>query len=360
VPEGLLCKRCDVFVGFAAEGVVKRPEGKDSMWLRTHCWVCHRSGPEIATAQGIVRSAPMLDRQRRTAPHGDPLALDPLGPVAPHERFLGAFDPPPAEPVVRTQAEAQDLYNKAVREIENWPDGRPPAEPGREVSTFVDKAMFDAEPERAWDRPRVHLLSATPDPLGAVAAFAMMYEGRVVRDLAEITDDERRHYFDECFKTALKTPLEAIDLHFMVEGLTRASWDQMRTQRTAVFAGESLRFAVKPDLKESVRRGPMVRGRVEERCWDNAIDQVSAAYHYLIGQGVPAEDARGLLPMNVLTRGHWKTNLRNLEAEVGKRLCMFKSGADRGCTIRERVDRGAFSEIRPEEWMADPTAAWVR
>jgi hypothetical protein len=382
---------------------------------------------------------PDRDNQRRTAPHGDPMALDSLG-TPPSRKFLGAFtecEPPTPEPeravrvsavtvdgkslgewvthedgrhepVVTTQAEAQDLYDRTVRKIQKWPDGKPPAEPGTDVSTFVDKAMFDAEPERALDRPRVHLLSATPDPLGACAAFSMMYEGRVIRDLGEITDEERRHYFDECFKTALKTPLEAIDLHFMVEGLTRASWDQMRTQRTAVFAGESLRFAVIGD-----------RDRVET--WAKAIDAVNDAYHYLIGAGVPAEDARGLLPMNVLTRGHWKTNLRNLESEIGKRLCtqaqfewrlihadlrrairehkgpalapgvgasiyvgnawqwqyiaespmfvpicfqkgacMFKSGADRGCTIRERVDRGAFSEIRPEEWMADPTAAWVR
>jgi flavin-dependent thymidylate synthase len=426
MPDKLLCKRCDVYVGFAAEGVAKRPVGRDDAWLASHCWICLRSGPEIAADQGVDRTAPLADRQTRTAPHGDPLALDPLG-TPPQERFLGAFDPPPAEPAVRVSAMTVD--GKPLGEWTTYEDGRHEPEPSKEVSTFVDKAMFDAEPERALDRPRVHLLSATPDPLGAVAAFAMMYEGRVIRDLSEITDEERRHYFDESFKTALKTPLEAIDLHFMVEGLTRASWDQMRTQRTAVFAGESLRFAVKPDLKESVRPGPLVSEahRNRRRVWDEAIDTISEAYQYLIANGVPAEDARGLLPMNVLTRGHWKTNLRNLESEIGKRLCtqaqfewrvihadlrrairehqgvyrrgtgpdgrrssppsvinsgwqwqyiaespmfvpicfqkgacMFKSGADRGCTIRERVDRGEFDKIRPEEWMADPTAAWVR
>jgi flavin-dependent thymidylate synthase len=257
--------------------------------------------------------------------------------------------------------------------------------------------------------------------LGACAAYSMMYEGRVVRDLSEITDDERRHYFDETFKTALKTPLEAIDLHFMVEGMTRATWDQMRTQRTASFAGESLRFAVKDTFAESVRPGPSVENKKGNRdIWAKALVGLEEAYHALIANGVPAEDARGLLPMNILVRGHWKSNLRNLEAEIGKRLCtqaqfewrmlhadlrrsireyqqtmrvnggtsilrandwqwayiaespmfvpicfqkgacMFKASMDRGCTIRSRVDAGQFDQIKTEEWLMDPTAAWVK
>jgi flavin-dependent thymidylate synthase len=196
--------------------------------------------------------------------------------------------------------------------------------PGASIERFVDKAMFEAEPveEGALPHPKVYLLNASPDPLGAVAAFSMMYEGKVVRNLNQITDEQRVHYWNECSKTALRTPLEAIDLHFMVEGLTRASWDQMRTQRTAVFAGESLRFAVKDDLNDSTRPGPLVSGDKHNReIWERAMTGLTEAYHALIGNGVPAEDARGLLPMNVLTRGHWKTNLRNLEAEIGKRLC---------------------------------------
>jgi flavin-dependent thymidylate synthase len=322
----LLCKKCDVYVGFAAEGVVKRrPEGRDHGWLASHCWVCGRSREEIRRENE--------ERERPPTPSID--------------RFMNTFG-----------SEYEGPHGPVP----------PPKPPSTEVSTYVDKAMFDAEPERAMERPRVHLLSATPDPLGAVAAFSMMYEGRVVRDLAEITDEERRHYFDECFKTALKTPLEAIDLHFMVEGLTRASWDQMVRQRTAVFAGESLRFAVKPDLKESVRPGPLVNDKRNRRLWDDAIDTVSDAYHALIANGVPAEDARGLLPMNVLTRGHWKTNLRNLEAEVGKRLCTQAQfewrliHADLRRSIREykpprAVDRfGAITQDSGWQWryIADP------
>lgn len=393
----LLCKKCDVFVGFAADGVVRRPEEHkdDKQWLLNHCWMCGRSAEEVeANPHDLRRSEPAV-RVTATGPDGEPFGAWETTESGEHKRI-----------------ELTDEHRE-----------RPKSPVSTAITRYVDRAMFEAErfEEAERERPRVHLLSATPDPLGAVAAFSMMYEGRTVTDLAEVTDDERRHYWAEAFKTALKSPLEAIDLHFVVTGLTRASWDQLRTQRTAVFAGESLRFAVKEDLAEAVRPGPMVgNDRTRMKIWDDAIDKLGDAYLALIGAGAPAEDARGLLPMNTLTRGHWKTNLRNLESEIGKRLCtqaqfewrlihadlrravaefpgyvfgdnlsgtpstawqfehiaaepmlfrpicfqkgacMFKASMDRGCTIRSRVDAGQFDQIAVEEWAADPTAAWVR
>jgi hypothetical protein len=297
---------------------------------------------------------------------------------------------------------------------------------GQEVSNWVDSSMYEAEPipETALSHPVVHLLSATPDPLGAIAAASLMYEGRVIHDLSEITDDERRHYFDECFKTTLKAPLEFCDLHIMVEGVTRAHTHQEVRQRTAVFAQESMRFAVKENLRESVRPGPIIQADTKKlKRYYEAIDKVGEVYAWLIANGVPAEEARGLLPHDILTRLHHKVSLRNLIDEIGKRLCtqaqmpwkewvaslrqaireynppkayqiedmggptyelrgarwqfeyiadsqifqpicfntgkcMFKSGADRGCTIRERVEAGRFDEIHSSEWLSDPTAAW--
>lgn len=49
---GLLCKRCDVYVGFGAVGVVEPPQGvTDPDQLNNMCWVCRRTGAEIAAEQ---------------------------------------------------------------------------------------------------------------------------------------------------------------------------------------------------------------------------------------------------------------------------------------------------------------------
>jgi hypothetical protein len=40
--------------------------------------------------------------------------------------------------------------------------------------------------------------------------------------------------------------------------------------------------------------------------------------------------------------------------------CPFQADFDRGCTIRERMDSGRANEVKTEEWLADPTAGWMR
>lgn len=198
----------------------------------------------------------------------------------------------------------------------------------KDLTHYVDKAMFDAQPidADALERPRVRVVWATPDPLGAIAYSMMAYEGRFPASLSEITDDERREYFDESFKTHLKAPWEFCQFHLVVEGITRANGEQMVRQRTATFAKESMRFAVKEDLKECVRPGPTIKAefngsREREKKYYELMDVINEYYKWFIGDGVTAEDARGVLPHDVLTRTNWRLNLSDLDHHMGNRLC---------------------------------------
>lgn len=296
----------------------------------------------------------------------------------------------------------------------------------QELSRWADPAMFEAAPiEKDGElvTPKVHLLWATPDPLGAIAAACRMYEGKPTYSLSDVNDEERKHYWEQVQKTHLKAPLEFVKLHFFIEGVTRSFTHQMVRQRTAVYAQESLRFAVKDDILGETAVPPSLlnptRGS-ELRVWTTAIETIQKVYHMLVNAGIPAEDARGLLPHAITTRLNYATDLRALLDHAGNRLCtqaqfewravflgivkaihdyqgvtneavgvdyksaiyresdwqfqlIAKSGVfkpvcfqlghcpftadfDRQCTIRERVQRGAFEEIKPEEYMADPTA----
>lgn len=207
---------------------------------------------------------------------------------------------------------------------------------GKTVQKWADHAMFTAEPIKAAEGPKVYLLSMTPDPLGSIAAACKMYKGEVVRDLSDVTDAERVEYFEQVQKTKLQAPFEFVQFHFMIEGVTRAFTHQMVRQRTAVYAQESLRFAVKEDMP--VGLPPSLAGTTGEwgstydrsqlsdaekmrATWDEAKFAIDEAYGHLVASGMPAEDARGLLPHNVLTRLHYSTNLRNLLDHAGNRLC---------------------------------------
>lgn len=197
-----------------------------------------------------------------------------------------------------------------------------------EVMTWADGAMYRSEemPEGVGAQgPKVHLLSMTPDPLGVIAAGSMMYEGKVVRDLADVTDEQRKHYLEQIKKTHLKAPWELVDFHFMIEGVTRSFTHQMVRQRTAVFMQESLRFAVKENLDAETPLPPSLAGLKDDdprvRIWRRGINSAQDIYEALVGAGVPAEDARGMLPHQTTTRLHYKTNLRNLYEHAGNRLC---------------------------------------
>lgn len=218
-----------------------------------------------------------------------------------------------------------------------------------EVQRWADAAMFRAEDmpfDVNKDGPQVYMLSGTPDPLGSVAAFSAMYTGKVIRDKRDVTNDERNYHLQQMLKTKLKAPLEAVDLHFMIEGVTRSFTHQMVRQRTAVYAQESLRFAVKEDISTAVALPPSLAdvepftdeelGRLsadEEALgrlpkprqmmfeWQMIVLEVDHSYTKLVNMGMPAEDARGLLPHNITTRLNYHTNLRALQDHAGNRLC---------------------------------------
>jgi len=213
---------------------------------------------------------------------------------------------------------------------------------------WADRAMFHSEP-MPEDGTRVHLLEMTQDPLGSIAAACMMYEGKVIRDKNDVTDDQRMHYWEQVQKTHLKAPLEFIDFHFLIEGVTRSFTHQMVRQRTAVYAQESMRFAVKEGLVKEASLPPSLDGTTgsetpgcedskeewQRNVWDHALGEIEQAYLHLVDSGMPAEDARGLLPHSVTTRLHYKTNLRGLLEHAGNRLC----------TQAQFEWRGIFNEI---------------
>jgi thymidylate synthase ThyX len=279
-----------------------------------------------------------------------------------------------------------------------------------EVVRWADDAQYHAAPIDPFGGPKVFLLWMNPDPLGAIASMCRMYEGKPTYDLRSITKEERLHYWDQIQKTHLKAPLESVKLHFFIEGVDRALTHQMVRQRTAVYAQESLRFAVKERIVDEVNVPPSVKNDdAMMKIWDGALMSIDAAYTAMVNSGIPAEDARGLLPHATLTRLHYITDLRNLAEHSGNRLCTqaqfvwrsvflgiikaireyhpqhnandqnwqneiitgsgifkpvcfqvghcpFTASFDRGCTIRERVQAGRFDLIDEAEFMSDPDA----
>lgn len=218
-----------------------------------------------------------------------------------------------------------------------------------------DAQQYEAEPHQGDPdtgvTPKVTLLWMTPDPLGAIASFNAMYSGRVVRDLNDITDEDRYQALADVQKTHLQAPLETIKMHFLIEGVDRAFTHQLVRQRTAVYAQESMRFAVLGDLIDATTLPPSLDGTERSKSpkearhfsindlvnsrqysmaskedrqraiWDYVIEVIDVGYHTLVHGGMPSEEARGLLPHATATRIHFVTDMRNLKDHAGNRLC---------------------------------------
>jgi flavin-dependent thymidylate synthase len=214
-----------------------------------------------------------------------------------------------------------------------------------DLEKWADKAMFKAEPPANYSpthgvMPEVRLLWMTPDPLGALAACNAMYEGRVIRSLEDVTDEQRAQALDDMQHAHLNGPLESIKMHFLFDGVDRAFTHQDVRQRTAFFAQESLRFAVVEDLEHNVSLPPSLFGTMpldtnllvagseyeaQAQRWryryDKLMRHISEEYSFLVNDGMPQEDARAVLPHAVATRIEHVTDLRNLIGHAGNRLC---------------------------------------
>jgi flavin-dependent thymidylate synthase len=205
-------------------------------------------------------------------------------------------------------------------------------DPAARVQRWADVAMWQAPHDPLADAglpvsPTVTLLMMTPMPVQTMAAAAALYRGEIIRDVRSIPMEESLRWLRQTqLSRASQSQLEFVDLHFLIEGVTRAFTHQLVRQRVgATYVQESMRFAVKDNARFEIALPPFFDNLADDhplrRIWDRAVAQNSWSYNAMVDGGLPAEDARGLLPTNITTRIHYKTTLRGLVEHAGLRLC---------------------------------------
>jgi len=118
---------------------------------------------------------------------------------------------------------------------------------------------------------------------------------------------------------------EFVDYTFMVEGVTRAFTHQFVRSRQFSFAQQTMRVL---DVSEGAGwdylAGPTVKEEGDPIAgpgiiYKNMMKNIGDAYKLMIGRGAKVEDARGLLPTNILTNIVGKCNMRTFVELVRKR-----------------------------------------
>lgn len=169
----------------------------------------------------------------------------------------------------------------------------------------------------------VALLYHTQDPERAVATAARIcYASVGAAELMEtMTDEQVRHVLATIMKSGHYSTLEHASYTFAVDGVSRALTHQLVRHRLASFNQQSQRY-VRFDEAPSVVVPDSVDADPELRAvFDKAIDGAYEAYRLLAEAGVPAEDARYVLPNACESKIVITMNIRELLHFFEVRCC---------------------------------------
>ena len=169
----------------------------------------------------------------------------------------------------------------------------------------------------------VELLYHTPDPERAIATAARLCYAPVgAAELMETMSEERMHsVLSTIMKSGHFSTLEHVSYTFAVDGVSRALTHQLVRHRLASFNQQSQRYVKFAGDVEVVKPPTVAAQEDTSRIFDEAIDAVVDAYHKLLDAGVPAEDARYLLPNAAETKIVITMNIRELLHFLSLRCC---------------------------------------
>jgi len=174
---------------------------------------------------------------------------------------------------------------------------------------------------------KVNLIDYTgagyPNPADAAARLLVyvkntrLQQGEQTRQTIKfMTDADVAEELDAISKT-IRSSWEFVDYTWEILGVTRAYTHQQVRSRHASFAQQAQRVVDMSNFDTLCPESVFAAGH--GATWTDLMDTISSTYQLLQACGVPNQDARGVLPTNVLTNIIMKTNLREFADICGKR-----------------------------------------
>ena len=169
----------------------------------------------------------------------------------------------------------------------------------------------------------VELLYHTPDPERAIATAARLCYAPVgAAELMETMPPERvQSVLSTIMSSGHFSTLEHASYTFAIDGVSRALTHQLVRHRIASFNQQSQRYVKFTGDISVVKPGSVSSNAEAEAVFDEAISAAVDAYHKLLDAGVPAEDARYLLPNAAESKIVVTMNVRELLHFFSLRCC---------------------------------------
>ncbi|MBR2835248.1 MAG: FAD-dependent thymidylate synthase [Coriobacteriales bacterium] len=169
----------------------------------------------------------------------------------------------------------------------------------------------------------VTLLYHTPDPERAVATAARLCYAPVGgKELMEgLTQEKIEKVLSTIMRSGHFSTLEHASYTFSIEGVSRALTHQLVRHRVASYNQQSQRYVKFKEAPSIIKPETIAENPEFSELFDETVDAIWQAYDKLVQAGIPAEDARYLLPNACETKIVVTMNIRELLHFFEVRCC---------------------------------------
>ena len=170
---------------------------------------------------------------------------------------------------------------------------------------------------------QVELLYHTPDPERAIATAARLCYAPVgAKELMETMPPERvASVLSTIMAGGHFSTLEHASYTFAIDGVSRALTHQLVRHRLASFNQQSQRYVKFKEGIEVIKPDTIAKNEKANTLFDSAMQVAEQAYADLVELGIPAEDARFVLPNAAETKIVVTMNVRELLHFFELRCC---------------------------------------
>ncbi|MDP2726254.1 MAG: FAD-dependent thymidylate synthase [Dehalococcoidia bacterium] len=170
---------------------------------------------------------------------------------------------------------------------------------------------------------QVALVRYTPQPEETIAAAARLCYSKVgaMEILKKMEPAQVDKLLDHLLTSGHLSPFEHASFTFAIEGLSRAASHQLVRHRLASYSQQSQRYVSLKKLDwvtpPTIQRKPELAAAFQD-----LVQDIHRFYCRMLDEGVPAEDARYILPNATCTNLVMTMNARELIHVCSVRLCL--------------------------------------
>ena len=209
---------------------------------------------------------------------------------------------------------------------------------------------------------KVKLINFTIDPVNLLLFTKntrLMNDEDAYSKISSWDEEKKQAELDYMLNT-IRSSWEFIDYTFDIKDVTRGFTHQFVRTRQGSYAQQSQRTV---DMQGFGYYTPdkIYKDETANIIYDDAMQTINDRYQELRNLGIPAEDARGILPTNIYTNIVAKFNLRTLSEMAKSRLSPRAQGEYQEVfklMVKEVVAVHPWAEafLTPKEWAAPSMA----